>query len=374
MSREAERKSMALVNVIKWEASSKELIHKAEIEDIKLGSQLVVYPSQTAFFVRGGQLYDEFICGTYSIKSDNIPLLNHVINLPFGGDSPFQAEVWFINQISILDCKWGTPAPIQIEDPLYKVIVPIRSFGQYGFRISNPRLFLELLIGNVPTFATDSIVNYFRGVLLSKLTAIITQKLYADELSIINISTHVDEISEYAKGKLAEVFTEYGIKLEMFSIISITVNEEDPSFIKLKEAKDALAKINILGRDNYQMERSFKVLESAAENECGLMGAAVGIGAGVGIGATVAQIAKEKINTNPPAEPPVLSDTRYFLGANGIQLGSFTYDEVCAKFRNHEIDRNTLVWTNGMDTWAKITDVEAFAPLVANCPPPLPPL
>lgn len=118
---------MALVEVIKWEASTSELVHKFQVNDLKLGSQLVVYPSQTAFFVKGGQILDEFISGTFTIKSENIPLLSKLTNLPFGGESPFQAEVWFVNQVSLLDCKWGTPSPIQIEDPKYGVIVPIRA-------------------------------------------------------------------------------------------------------------------------------------------------------------------------------------------------------------------------------------------------------
>ncbi len=262
---------MALVNVIKWEANTNELVHKFPIEDLIVGSQLVVYPSQTAFFVKGGKIYDEFICGTYTIKSENLPLLNKVFNLPFGGESPFQAEVWFVNQISLLDCKWGTASPIQIEDPKYGVIVPIRSYGQYGFKISNPRTFLERLIGNMPTFSTDKIVSYFRGVILSKLTAIISQKLYADNLSIININSHVEEIAEYAKSKLTGVFAEYGVEFELFNVIAINVNEEDPSFQKLKDTKDSLARINIMGKENYQMERSFNVLDSAAENEGGGM-------------------------------------------------------------------------------------------------------
>ena len=62
------------------------------------------------------------------------------------GDSPFKAEVWFINQISKLDMPWGTPQPILLEDPKYKIIVPVRSNGQYGLRIKDPRLFLETLI------------------------------------------------------------------------------------------------------------------------------------------------------------------------------------------------------------------------------------
>ncbi|WP_300646042.1 SPFH domain-containing protein [uncultured Duncaniella sp.] len=365
---------MALVNVIKWEANTGELVHKFQVDDLRLGSQLVVYPSQTAFFVKGGKIFDEFICGTFTIKSENVPLLNKVFNLPFGGDSPFQSEVWFINQISMLDCKWGTASPIQIEDPKYGVIVPIRSFGQYGFRISNPRVFLERLIGNMPTFSTEKVVTYFRGVILSKLTAIISQKLYADSLSIININSHVEEISEYAKVKLTEVFAEYGVELEMFSVIAINVNEEDPSFQKLKETKDSLARINIMGKENYRMERSFNVLDSAAENEGnGMIGAAVGIGAGVGIGSQISTMVKEQINTNPET-PPTLPTAQYYLGINGQQQGPFDFESVKNAITSHQIDENILIWKRGMANWTKIGEVSEFSDIFNNCPPPLPQL
>lgn len=366
---------MALINVVKWEANTGELVHKFPVEDLRLGSQLVVYPSQTAFFVKGGQILDEFICGTYTLKSENLPLLNKLINLPFGSESPFQAEVWFVNQISMLDCKWGTASPIQIEDPKYGVIVPIRSYGQYGFKISNPRHFLERLIGNMPSFSTEKVVQYFRGVILSKLTAIISQKLYADSLSIININTHVEAISDYAKERLAEVFAEYALTLEMFTVIAINVNEEDPSFQRLKDTKDSLARINIMGRENYQMERSFDVLDSAAENEGGgMIGAAVGIGAGVGIGSQIGGMVAQNLNTNPDNVPP-LPSTQYYIAVNGQRQGPMDYVNIEAKILNGEITESTLAWKKPMRQWAAISTFEDFQHLFdENCPPPLPPM
>ena len=134
---------MALIDIIKCESDGNNFCQKFPSEDLRVGSQLVVYTSQTAFFVKGGKICDEFLAGTYTIKTSNIPLLNKIINIPFGGDSPFQAEVWFVNHISKLDIKWGTPQPIQIEEPRYNIIVPVRAFGQYGFRVANARKFLE---------------------------------------------------------------------------------------------------------------------------------------------------------------------------------------------------------------------------------------
>lgn len=366
---------MSIVNVIKWDANTTELAYKYPINDINVGSQLIVYPAQTAFFLKGGRIFDEFTSGTYTIKSENLPLLNRIFNLPFGGDSPFQAEVWFINQISIPDCKWGTVSPIQIEDPKYGVIIPIRSYGQYGFSVSNPRIFLEKLIGNMTNFSTEKIIQYFRGVLLSKLTSIISQKLYADNLSVININSYVEDISAYAKEKLRDFFNNYGVCLEYFSAIAINVDENDVSFQKLKATKDSLARIQILGKENYRMERSFNVLASAAENEgSGLVGTAVGVGAGVGVGTQIAGMFNEHVNTAQQSSPPSLPVVDYYIGVNGQQYGPYDSDKIKTLLTSHKITENTLIWTKGMENWQPIKEIAGFCEMLTNYPPPLPEL
>ena len=327
---------MNIFDIIKCESNVQEVVHKFHGDNLRLGSQLVVYPSQTAFFVKGGKICDEFISGTYTIKSENIPLLGKIINMPFNGETPFKADVWFVNQIELLDCKWGTPTPLQIEDPKYDVIVPVRAFGQYGFKIVKPRVFLERLVGNMPSFSTSKVVEYFRGVILSKLTAIIYNKLKEDNVSVLNINSNVDELSLYAKERLSVVFQQYGIEIPLFNIISISVNENDPSFVRLKEAKDTIAGIKIIGRDDYQMTRSFDVLEKAAENENGIAGAAVGLGAGMGIGGVVSALTAKTLNTNPQAANAVqpIPLIEYYLAIGGNRQGPFSRDIIEQKIKH----------------------------------------
>ena len=88
---------MAIIDVVKWEMDSGDFCYKFPSENLRLGTQLVVGPGQRAFFVKGGQVFDEFSPGTHTIHTGNIPLLTGLLSFPFGGDSPFQAEVWFIN-------------------------------------------------------------------------------------------------------------------------------------------------------------------------------------------------------------------------------------------------------------------------------------
>ena len=165
---------MAIIDVVKYEQQEGVIVHKFPSCDLRWGTQLVVYPGQVAFFAKGGKICDKFTEGTYTLKTNNIPLLNKIVNIPFGGDSPFQADVWFVSTISRLNLKWGTETPIQLEDPKFGIIVPVRAYGQYGFRVVDTDKFLGLLVGNMPIFDEIILQSYFRGLLLTKLTDIIT--------------------------------------------------------------------------------------------------------------------------------------------------------------------------------------------------------
>lgn len=365
---------MAIIDVVKWESNNTEFCHKFPSQDLRLGTTLVVNTSQTAFFVKGGVICDQFDePGTHTIETENIPVLSKLINFVVrGGDSPFQAEVWFINKITKLDMKWGTPIPIQLEDPKYHIIVPVRAFGQYGIKVVDPRLFLETLIGNMPSFTADTIDQYFKGKLMSNLNTALAKTMIEQEVSILDISLHLLDLSDSCQKIINQYFINYGLELVDFSVISVNVPENDPSFIKLKEAKANLAQLSVAGRDFYQMQRSFDVLEKAAENE-GAGGPMMGVGMGLGFGNAVGTMAGNMINTNPqpmPPPPPIPQEPTYFIYVNGQQLGNQTASTIATMRAAGTINDDTLVWAPGFASWTPIKNVPALS---SQCPPPLPP-
>ena len=366
---------MAIIDVVKYQANDDEFIYKFPSEDLRFGTQLVVNVSQCAFFVKGGKILDHYESGTYTLKSENIPLLNKIINLPFGSSSPFQAEVWYVNLITKMDVKWGTATPIQLEDPKYGVIVPVRAYGQYGFRINNARLFLETLVGNMTVFSADKVSDYFKGKVISSLTSLISSKLIKESVSILEINALLDEMSDFANNKLNLDFNKFGIELVNFNFISINVPEDDPSIVKLKEAKDLAAKVRIIGRDIYQMDRSFDVLDKAAENEGGavgnLMGAGIGLGVGIGAGNQMGSISSN-LNTNTPPPPPPLVE--FFILLNNQQNGPFDLNKIKELIINGTISRDTLVWKNGMTNWDSAGNQNELVNLFNSTPPPPPSL
>jgi len=354
-----------------------ELFKKFPSDDLRMGSQLVVYPSQVAFFVKEGQIFDQFEAGTFTLRSSNIPLLNKVINIPFGNESPFKAEVWFINLTSKLDMKWGTPTPIQLEDPKYNIIIPVRAFGQYGLKVSEPELFLKTLIGNMTSFSTEKVDSYFKGKLLSQLNVAIANKMANDNISILDINAHLMDMSEYCNEAINKHFAKYGLELQEFSIVSINIPQDDPSLIKLKEAKDLAARLKITGRDVYQMERSFDVLEGAANNQGTggqMVGMGMGLGVGAGIGQQMGQMAGNVMNTNPATPPPIPQQITYFVYVNGQQIGGQTPQMIQQLVMQGTVNRDTLVWTQGMPNWVAASQVPALAGLFQTPPVPAPPV
>lgn len=367
---------MAIFNVIKYQGNDKEFAWRYPYDNLNIGSQLVVNTSQTAFFVRGGTIYDQFAPGTYTLKTQNIPLLSSVINIPFGSETPFKAEVWFINLINKLDCKWGTLSPIQLEDPKYGVIVPVRAYGQYGIKICRPRIFLETLVGNMDSYSSDKILEYFKGKILSSLTSLVSQKLVLENISILEINAHLDEMSSFCQEKLSAEFKKYGIDIVNFFFMSINASEDDSSVKKLKEAKDLAAKIKIVGRDNYQMDKSFDVLGKAAENEGmsgSFIGAGVGMGVGLGVGNQIGNMSNQMINTNPQTPtPPPFPTVQYYVYIDNSQSGPYNISDLRGMMTNRRLDGNTHVWKQGMPNWDVADNVPELKQILDTLPPPFP--
>ena len=278
---------MAIVEVVKYNGNPDVFAWKYPSEELGTWTQLIVNESQEAILFKGGQALDLFPSGRHTLSTANIPFLNKIINLPFGGRSPFTAEVWYVNKVHSLDIKWGTATPIQIQDPKYKVFVPLRSFGQFGIQIEDSRKFLIKLVGTLPVFDKTNILKYFRGLYLTKVKDAISSYLIHKQVSVLEINAYLDELSEHLKEKIKPTLEEYGIKLVNFYVNDINVPEDDSAVIKLKEALAKRAEMDIVGY-NYVQERSFDTLEGAATNpgaaSSGIMGAGIGLGMGFGIG------------------------------------------------------------------------------------------
>lgn len=280
---------MAIAEVLKFNSDSSVFAWKHPNSELATWTQLIVNESQEALLLKNGQITDVFGPGRYVLSTDNIPILQKLVNIPFGGKSPFSAEVWFVNRSFALDIKWGTSTPIQIQDPKYGVFVPLRAFGQFGLQIVDSRKFLIKLVGTMPFFNSNTMTEYFKGLYLTRVKDRISTCLVSSKISILEINSHLDEISAALCDQLKKEFDEFGIKISSFYVNDINVPENDPAVRRLKAALAKRAEMDILGY-NYQQEKTFETLNTAAGNQGSagtVMGAGMGLGMGFGLGGTM---------------------------------------------------------------------------------------
>ena len=287
---------MPLIEVLKWDASPKVFAYKYPNCELNTKSQLVVSESQEAVLVKEGQFHGPFGPGRHVLDTKNFPFLTtFVTRLVSGGDSPYTAEVWFTNKAIPLDIKWGTMDPIQVEDPKYHVMLPVRAFGQYGVQIVNSQKFLAKLVGRVPVFVEKTLSDYFRGIIIMRAKDCIASYLVDQGVSVLHISSKLNDISEFLQGKLTEVVDEYGLKIISFTVNSITTDERDPAVEQLKKALAKKAEMDIMGF-TYEQEKSFDVMGKAASNTgsgvgATMMNAGMGLGMGFGLGGPMGAMA-----------------------------------------------------------------------------------
>lgn len=296
---------MAIIDRVKYDGSSETLVWRHPPDDLTWGTQVIVNQSQEVLFYKGGQALDLLGPGTHTLKTLNIPLLRKFIKAPFGGDTPFAAEVYYINKATKLDVKWGTKSPIPILDPKYNIFLPIRAFGQFGVRVADSRKFVVQLAGTQNEFTASALTDYFRGIILTKAKDYIAETIIKKKINLLEISAYLEELSTEIQKKIEKDFSQFGIQLMHFMLQSVNVPEEDETVKRLKKALSEKAEIDILGGQNYKMKRTFDTMEGAAKNESGGgamgggMGLGMGLGAGAGMGSMMAGVMGSVASTQP---------------------------------------------------------------------------
>lgn len=275
-----------MIDVIQWNGPPSVMAWRFPKSDIGFGSQLIVKETQHAFLMKEGRLLGPLLPGRHVLDTKNIPVLRTLIGTVTGGNTPFQAEVWFVNRAVDLNVRWGTSTPIQVKDPAYGIMIPVLGYGMLGVSVADAKKFLMKLVGALPSYDRETVETHFRGILLSSIKTHIAKALVERKLSILEIAAHIRELSDDLGKLFSEEFAEFGLSVIAFRIESITTREADPAVVRLRKALARRAEMQILGTDFAQTE-SFEVMKRAASNEGGTVGPLVGAGIGLGMGGVI---------------------------------------------------------------------------------------
>ncbi|NOT55418.1 MAG: helix-turn-helix domain-containing protein [Deltaproteobacteria bacterium] len=283
------------IDIIQWQDDSRDTLSfrfPDEDKEIKRGAQLIVRESQVAQFVYLGQYGDTFGPGKHELVTDNIPILSDLKGWKYGFESPFKADVYFINTRLFTGNKWGTANPIMMRDQDFG-IVRLRAYGTYDFRIVDPRLFLKEVAGTDDHFRLDEFADTMR----SRMVSVFSDALATAKVPALDIATRYAEVGEAMLPVLNPAMTEkYGIELTAFVLENVSVPPE------VEQAIDKRSSMAAVGNLNDYVK--FQMAQGLEKGGSGVGG----VGAEMAVGMAVAQQMMQQTGgitgqATPPAAP-----------------------------------------------------------------------
>ena len=292
------------IDVIKNNGANTYLFWRQPEEDFNTNSKLIVMPGETAIFVEGGNIVQQFSEGTYELTTNNYPFISRLKNALSGGISTFHCVIYFLKNADSMELKWGTDDPIQVRDKVYGIRTSVQARGSYKVRIENPALFLEKLIGNnVRGLNQNELNKYFKNEMLMQIKSCVSKFLLLYENEFIGIGAYAGEISEAIQPQINETVSKYGLRCVNFAISYMEPDQtkydaiDEAQIERIKREKQGIGEnafMNQLGSNWDKMKRA-SIIETLAQNEGAgnitAMGA--GLGMAMGVGSTIGNMANQ---------------------------------------------------------------------------------
>lgn len=292
----------------------KRIPDKGQLEII-WGSQLTVRESQEAVFFRDGKALDIFSAGRHILKTQNVPVVGKwVTSFGYGENSPFRSEVVFVGKQLFANLKWGTKEPILFRDTELNA-VRLRSFGSYSIMVSDTMLFVNKIVGTKGLYTTNSIEDYLKGIIISKLNTVFGKQLK----SVFDIAKSIENLNLAIRTELQTDFNGLGLQIHDFYIQSISVPDEVQKMIDAKSGMGALGNL-----DQYMKFKVANAIGDSANNSGGT-GDAFNAGVGLSLGMILPQLINS--NLNPMNNVSFDSIEKLKKLKELLELGAITQDE-----------------------------------------------
>jgi membrane protease subunit (stomatin/prohibitin family) len=357
------------VDIVEWtDESSDTMVYRFERygNEIKYGAKLVVRESQVVVFINMGKLADVFKPGMYELETENLPILSTLLGWKHGFNSPFKAEVYFVNTRRFTDLKWGTKNPIMMRDAEFGP-VRLRAFGAYTIRVCDAEKFIKEIVGTDGHFTKDEITEQLRNIVVSRFS----DALAESKIPVLDLAANYNELGEFMTKQISGEFADYGLELPKLLVENISL---PPA---VEEAIDKRSSMGVVGDlSKYTQFQTANAIQDAAANPSGTAAGGIGMGMGFAMANQMGKAMAPQAQGAPAgggAPPPLPTEVSYHAAIGGKQSGPFTISVLKQKAQAGEITPKTLVWTKGMAGWTAAGKVADLKSIFGQTPPPLPP-
>mgnify|MGYP001496557151 CR=1 FL=1 len=363
------------IDIIEWlDPTNDTIVHRFERyqNEIKMGAKLTVRESQVAVFINEGQIADVYSPGMYTLSTENMPILSTLKGWKYGFNSPFKAEVYFVNTKRFLDNKWGTPNPVMMRDAEFGP-VRIRAFGIYEFRVDDAATFIREIVGTDGDSTTDEVTNQLRNIIVTRFTDAVAES----KIPVLDMAANYNEFSEVVGKVIIDEYKEYGLNMTKFLVSNISLPPN------VEEALDKRTSMGVIGDLNkYTQFQTAEAIGDMAKNSGGdgggMAAGGMGMGMGMAMGGQMAnamsqpqqQQQQQGGGAPPPPVPPALT---FFAVINGQQSGPYDINTLKQMASQGTLTKETLVWRDGMANWSAAGQVPEMSQVFGATPPPVPP-
>lgn len=302
--------------------------------EIKYGAQMVVRDSQAGVFFYHGKAVHVFGPGRHTLKTANIPILNKILGIPWGLESPLRAEAYMVNTKVFANLKWGTRQPVAFKDTELGLI-RLRAYGVFNIQVVQPLLFINSLVGTMSSFSIGSLEEYLGKVIVSRFNDYLGENMD----TILNLPSRYEAWSTGLRERLKTDLGHFGLALNQLYINAITPPPE------VQKAMDDKTKLGMFDDMAKLIQlKAATAMEQAASNP-GSAGDSMGMGVGFMMPSLMAQalqmnaaVSGGNVSPQPPkpalrcpeCQQPIREEDR-FCPACGHQLLVFEQCAGCGK-------------------------------------------
>jgi membrane protease subunit (stomatin/prohibitin family) len=269
--------------------------------EIQTSASLTVRESQMAVFVNEGKVADVFGPGMYKLSTQTLPILTYLKNWDKLFRSPFKSDVYFFSTRQQVDQRWGTTQPVTIRDKDFGA-VRLRAFGNYSYRVADPKLFHTEISGTRDTYTAAELDGQLRALMLQH----ISDAVASSGIAFLDLAANQVEFAKALREATAPAFAAIGLQLDAVTVQNVSLPEE------LQKILDQKIGMGMVGGDmgkfmQYQTAQAIpKFAEGAAGaggGGGGVVGDAMGLGAGVALGQVMAQQLAQGLQPQAAAQP-----------------------------------------------------------------------